>query len=68
LQPNAGYLRLYREIVMDVWRKKQGDSQETQNVISRKINQLRENKTKLEEAFAYQKVSTTKLTSQCAPS
>ena len=22
LQPNAGYMRLYREIVLDVWRKK----------------------------------------------
>jgi hypothetical protein len=22
LQPNAGYMRLYRQIVLDVWRKK----------------------------------------------
>jgi hypothetical protein len=45
----------YREIVLDVWRKKQGDSQKAQSVISRKISQLRENKTKLEEAFVYRK-------------
>ena len=55
LQPNAGYMRLYREIVLDVWRKKQGDSQKVQSVVSRKIAELRENKTKLEEAFVYQK-------------
>ncbi|MBZ5491443.1 MAG: recombinase family protein [Acidobacteriia bacterium] len=55
LQPNAGYMRLYREIVLDVWRKKQGDSQQVQGVVSRKIAELRKNKTKLEEAFIYQK-------------
>jgi site-specific DNA recombinase len=55
LQPNAGYMRLYREIVLDVWRKKQGDSQQVQSVVSCKIKQLRENKAKLEEAFVYQK-------------
>ncbi|MBZ5533772.1 MAG: recombinase family protein [Acidobacteriia bacterium] len=55
LEPNAAYMRLYREIVLDVWRKKQGDSQQMQGVVSRKISQLRENKTKLEEAFVYQK-------------
>lgn len=55
LQPNAGYMRLYREIVMDVWRKKQGDSQQVQALISRKIKGLRENKSKLEEAFVYQR-------------
>ena len=55
LQPNAGYMRLYREVVLDVWQKKQGDSQQVQSVISRKIAQLRENKTKLQEAFIYQK-------------
>jgi site-specific DNA recombinase len=55
LQPNAGYMRLYREIVLDVWRKKQGDSQNVQRVVSRKIAELRENKSKLEEAFVYRK-------------
>jgi hypothetical protein len=55
LQPNAGYMRLFREIVLDVWRGKQGDSQLVQAVVSRKISQLRENKTKVEEAFGYQK-------------
>lgn len=45
LQPNAGYMRLYREIVLDVWRKKQGDSQKVQGALSRKVKELRENKT-----------------------
>jgi site-specific DNA recombinase len=55
LQPNASYMRLYREIVLDVWRKKQGDSQQAQSVLSRKVKELRENKTKLEEAYVYQR-------------
>jgi site-specific DNA recombinase len=55
LQPNAGYMRLYREIVLDVWRKKQGDSQKVQGALSRKVKELRENKTKLEEAYVYQR-------------
>src|SRR5581483_11274530 len=55
LQPNLGYMRLYRETVTDVWRKRQGDSQNVQAVLLRKIKGLRENKTKLEEAFVYQR-------------
>ncbi len=55
LQPNAAYMRLYREIVLDVWRKRQGDSEQVQAVVSRKIKELRENKARLEEAFIYQK-------------
>jgi site-specific DNA recombinase len=54
LQPNAGYMRLYREIVLDVWKNKQGDSAKVQDVVSRKIRQL-ENKDKLQEAFVYQR-------------
>lgn len=41
--------------MVDGWRKKQGDSQTTQAVLTRKIRDLRENKAKLEEAFVYQK-------------
>jgi hypothetical protein len=38
-----------------VWRNKQGDSKKVQGFVSRKIAELHENKTKLEEAFVYQK-------------
>jgi hypothetical protein len=55
LQPDTGYMRLYREIVLDMWRKRQGDSRQIQNVLSQKIETLRDNKTKLEEAFVYQR-------------
>lgn len=55
LQPNTAYVRLYRGIVLDVWRKKQGDSDRVQQALSAKTNQLRQNKAKLEEAFVYQK-------------
>src|SRR5579864_7168910 len=55
LQPNAGYLRLYREIVLDTWRTKEGDGRKAQAVLSGKIRKLRENKAKLEEVFVYQK-------------
>src|SRR5262249_41007180 len=55
LQPHTAYMRLYREIVIDIWRKKHGDSQRVQEVLSANIKRLRENKSKLEEAFVYQK-------------
>jgi hypothetical protein len=48
-------MRLYREIVTEAWHKRQGDSQKVQEVVSRKIKQLRDNKAKLEEAFVYQR-------------
>src|SRR5262249_52454394 len=51
----VGYMRLYREIVLDVWRKKQDDSQKLQAIVSKRIKELRENKSKLEEAFVYQR-------------
>ena len=54
LQPNPGYVRLYREIVTDVWQKRQGESKNAQSTISLKVEQLQENKRKLEEAFIYQ--------------
>jgi hypothetical protein len=34
LQPNIGYMDLYREIVREVSRKKQGDSKKVQSVVS----------------------------------
>ncbi|MFL6388200.1 MAG: hypothetical protein ACJ71U_12015 [Terriglobales bacterium] len=55
LQPNAGYMRLYRQIVLDVRRKKKSHSQKVQGVLSRKVKELRENKTKLEEAYVYRR-------------
>ena len=55
LQPNTVYMRLYRKIVTDVWRKKHGESQRAQEVLSANIRRLRKNKSKLEEAFVYQK-------------
>ena len=55
LQPNVAYLRLYREIVLDIWSKKQAESRQIQSVLSRRVSDLRENKTKLHEAYVYQR-------------
>ncbi len=53
LQPRAEYLRLYRAIVMDVWNKKQADAHQRLAGLEGKIADLRERKTKLNEAFVY---------------
>lgn len=55
LQPNASYMRLYREILLDVWRRKQDDSKQVQGILSGRVAELRQNKSKLEEAFVYQR-------------
>jgi hypothetical protein len=54
LQPNIGYMRLYQEIVIDVWRKKQGIAKRCRASLPARLKN-RENKTKLEAAFVYQK-------------
>ena len=55
LQPQAQYVAWFREVVLAVLRKKQGDTIETQAALERKLSELRSNRDKLETAFIYQK-------------
>jgi hypothetical protein len=49
-------LRLYREILTNVWQKKQTEAYERLRVAESKVTELRECKRKLHEALVYQKV------------
>ena len=55
LQPQAEYVALFREVVLDVLKAKQGESIESQTAIERKLRELRSNRDKLEQAHVYQR-------------
>ncbi len=55
LQPQPEYVALFREVILDVLKAKQGDAIESQAALERKLRELRSNRDKLEDAFIYQK-------------
>ena len=48
-------MALFRKVVLDVLRTKQGDAIESEAALERKLRELRSNRDKLEDAFIYQK-------------
>ena len=54
LQPEPEYVSLFREVVVDVLRQKRGDAIDAQAALEPKLQQLRDNREKLDEAFVYQ--------------
>jgi site-specific DNA recombinase len=55
LRPRAEYVRLFREIVLDVWRCKQGDANAVSNAIERRIKEIEGKRQSLLEAHVYHK-------------
>ena len=55
LQPHPQNVALFRKVVLDVLRTKQGDAIEPEAALERKLRELRSNRDKLEDAFIYQK-------------
>ena len=55
LQPKPEYVALFREVVLDVLRLKQGDAQTAELAIERNLRELRSRREKLDEAFVYQR-------------
>jgi hypothetical protein len=55
LQPKPEYLRLFSEIILDVWNQKQSRTAETRSAIARRLADLRQRKELLVEAFVYKK-------------
>ncbi len=53
LQPDPGYMRLFREIVLDVWRAQQGRSRDVAAKLDSRLAQLRGRLDRVEEAFIY---------------
>ncbi len=57
-QPDAGYLRLFHKVVLDVWNDKQTDATALMRKFEKQVDELRERKKKLNEAFVFQQAIT----------
>ena len=57
-QPDASYLGLFHKVVLDVWNAKQADSVALIHQFEKQVNELKERKRKLMEAFVYSKAIT----------
>ena len=55
LQPKPEYLKLFREIVLDVWKQKQEESLVQSVVSKQQFEELQDKKEKLIDAFVYRK-------------
>ena len=55
LQPKPEYVRLFGEIIVDVWKSKQGEVAALRGVIQRRLSELRVRKDRLVEAFVYRR-------------
>ncbi len=55
LRPKSEYVRLFREIVLDVWKGKQGEAKSASRLIMKRIDELEERRRKLLDAHVYRK-------------
>lgn len=53
MQPKPEYLRLFNEIVVDVWRNKRADAVNQLAAINRQLDDLKQRKDKLDEVFIF---------------
>ena len=54
LQPNTAYMRLFKEIVLDVWKQHDAEAIERHKVMERRVVGLQQRVDQLEETFIYQ--------------
>ena len=55
-QPDIGYLRLFHRVVLDVWEKKQAHAIALARRLEKQVDELRDRKSKLNDAFVYKQV------------
>jgi hypothetical protein len=55
MQPKPEYVKLFSAIVLDVWKEKQAQNLTLSVSLKQRLEDLREKKEKLEEAYIYQK-------------
>jgi len=55
LQPDAGYLRLFRAVVLDVWKAEQRRAAEIHQLKAQRVAELQQRSDRLEEAFIFEK-------------
>ena len=55
LEPEAGYLRLFREVVLDVWKERQGEAKRLRADLERAVREKRERLDRVDEAFLHER-------------
>ncbi len=55
LQPKPGYMRLFREVVLDVWQQRQQEGVLASVSLGQKVKKLKERVERLTEAFIYER-------------
>lgn len=56
LQPKPAYLRLFRAIVLDVWKTQQVEASKITSALRRRIEDLALRKTRVIEAYLYETI------------
>lgn len=54
LRPQAGYLALFREVVLDVWRQKEGSVRARRQSLEARAQEVRRRRDRLDEAYLYE--------------
>ena len=55
LQPHAGYMRLFRAVVIDVWKARQADAVEARKAVQARCEALRSRLDEVEHAFIHER-------------
>ena len=56
LRPRPEFISLFREIVLDVWKQKQGDAERLMKACDEKITKLKKRKNLLVDALLYNRI------------
>jgi hypothetical protein len=55
LRPEAAYIRLFKAIVIDAWRKEETRTRDLEHLRTKRVGELRQRIERLEEAFIYER-------------
>jgi uncharacterized coiled-coil protein SlyX len=55
MKPQENYLRMFNAVVMDVWRDKQSQNQDSAKAIERQLKNLEARKARLAESYVYER-------------
>ncbi len=55
LQPDVAYMRLFREIVLDVWKERQGEARRLRTHLETVVSQKRERLDRIDEAYLHER-------------
>jgi hypothetical protein len=68
LRPRPEFLRLFKAVVLDVWKARQAEATTLTETLSRRASEIRSRREKLVDAFVYSAPSTGRRSTRCSPS